>query len=110
MLSSKLIGIVVVRWQTVTTWPSIHGRQTWLGEKDIEPLDELDELDEDQRDAQAEALLNATTFGAMYFVIGKQDISMAFYAEISLMQRIEVPCQTLEQRRRALMFVPPAAT
>ena len=107
MLNSKLIGIVVVRWQTVTTWPSIHGRQTWLGEKDIEPLDELDE---DQRDAQAEALLNATTFGAMYLVIGKQDISMAFYAEISLMQRIEVPCQTPEQRRRALMFVPPPAT
>ena len=76
-------------------------------ETDIEPLDELDE---NQWDAQAEALLNATTFGAMYLVIGKQDIGMAFHAEISLMQGIEVPCQTPEQQQRALISVPPAAT
>ncbi len=56
------------------------------------------------------SFLNATTFGTMYLVIGKQDIDMAFHAEISLMQGIEVPCQTPEQQRRALMFVPPAAT
>ena len=67
-------------------------------------------MDEDQWNAQAEALLNATTFGAMYLVKGKQDIGMAFHAEISLMQAIEVPCQTFEQRQRALIFVPPAAT
>ena len=46
----------------------------------------------------------------MYLVIGKQDIGMAFHAEISLMQGIEVPCQTPEQQQRALISVPPAAT
>ena len=35
---------------------------------------------------------------------------MAFPAEVSLIQGIQVPCQTLEQQRRAVMFVPPAAT
>ena len=74
---------------------------------DIEPLDELDE---NQWDAQAEALLNATTFGAMYYVIGKQDIGMVFHAEIGFMHGIEVPCQTPEQQRHALIFVPSAAT
>ena len=76
-------------------------------ETDIELLDGMDEY---QWDAQAKALLNAITFGAMYLIIGKQDIGMAFHAEISLMQGIEVPCQTPEQQRRAVMFVPPAAT
>lgn len=56
------------------------------------------------------ALLNATTSGATYLVNGKQDIGMAFHAEISLMQGIEVPRQTPEQQRRALMSVPPAST
>ena len=76
-------------------------------ETDTEPLDELNE---NQWDAQAAALLNATTFGAIYLVIGKQDIGMAFHAEIGLMQGVEVPCQTPEQQRRVLMSVPPAPT
>ena len=72
MLSSKLIGIVV-DGKLLRLGLAIHGRQIWLCE---EPLDELDE---DQRDAQAEALFNATTFGAMYLVVGKQDIGIAFH-------------------------------
>lgn len=35
---------------------------------------------------------------------------MSFHAEISLMQGVEVPCQTPKQHRRAAMYVPPAAT
>ena len=61
-------------------------------------------------DAQAVPLLNATTFGAVYLALGRQSIGMPFHAEVSLMQGIEVPCQTLEQHRRAAMYVPPAAT
>ena len=76
-------------------------------ETDIEPLDELDK---DQCNAQVDALLNATTFGAMLLVIGKQAIGMAFHTEVSLMEGIEVPCQTLEQQRRAVIVVSPAAT
>ena len=61
-------------------------------------------------DAQALPLLNATTFGAMYLALGRQSIGMPFHAEVSLMQGIEVPCQSVEQQRRAAMYVPPAAT
>lgn len=61
-------------------------------------------------DAQAVPLLNVTTFGAVYLALGRQSIGMPFHAEVSLMQGIEVPCQTLEQHRRAAMYVPPAAT
>ncbi len=67
-------------------------------------------MEEGDWDAQALALLNATTFGAMYLALGRQSIGMPFHAEVSLMQGIEVPCQTLEQQRRAVMYVPPAAT
>ena len=73
----------------------------------IEPPDELDKP---QLDAQAKALLNATAFGAMYLAIGEKDKGMAFHAEVSLMQGVEVPYQTPEQQRRALISVPPAAT
>jgi hypothetical protein len=61
-------------------------------------------------DDQAVPLLNATTFGAMYLARGKQPIGMAFHAEVSFIQSVEVPCQTPEQQRRAGMYVPPAAT
>ena len=60
--------------------------------------------------AQAVPLLNATTFGAVYLALGRQPIGMPMHAEISLMQGIEVPYQTVEQQRRAVMYVPPAAT
>ena len=66
--------------------------------------------DEGDWDAQAVPLLNATTFGAMYFAHGRQQIGMSFHAEVSLMHGIEVPYQTPEQHRRAMMYVPPAAT
>lgn len=75
---------------------------------DIEPIDEMEK--EDDWDAQAVPLLNATTFGAIYLALGRQPIGMAFHAEVSLMQGIEVPCQSPEQRRRAAMYVSPAAT
>ncbi len=61
-------------------------------------------------DDQAVPLLNATTFGAMYLARGKQPIGMLFHAEISLMQAIEVPCQTHDQQRLTAMYVPSAAT
>lgn len=61
-------------------------------------------------DDQAVPLLNATTFGAMYLARGKQPVGMLVHAEISLMQGIEVHCQTSDQHRRAAMYVPPAAT
>ena len=71
----------------------------------------MDEMEEDgDWDAQAVPLLNATTFGALYLAFGRQPIGMSFHAEVSLMQGIEVPCQTLEQHRRAAVNVPPAAT
>ncbi|MCJ1462811.1 hypothetical protein MMC07_001414 [Pseudocyphellaria aurata] len=73
---------------------------------DIEPEDEID----GNWDAQAMPLLNATTFGAMYLAKGKQPIGMYFHAEISLMLGIEVPYETLDQQRRAAMYVPLAAT
>lgn len=66
--------------------------------------------DEGDWDAQAVPLLNATTFGAIYLAHGRQPIGMTFHAEVSLMHGVEVPCQTPEQHRRALMYVPPAAT
>lgn len=78
------------------------------GAIDIEPMDEMEEGGD--WDAQAVPLLNATTFGATYLALGRQPIGMAFHAEVSLMQAIEVPCQTPEQQRRAAMYVPPAAT
>lgn len=60
---------------------------------------------------QAVHLLNATTFGAMYLARGKQLRGMLFHAEISLMQGIEVHCQTPDQQQRLpAMYVPPAAT
>ena len=55
-------------------------------------------------------LLNATPFGAMYLVRGKQPVGMSFHAEISLMQGIEVRYQTPDQQRHGVMDVPPAAT
>ena len=61
-------------------------------------------------DDQAVPLLNATNFGAMYLARGKQLIGMLFHAEISLMQAIEVPCQTPDQERLTAIYVPPAAT
>lgn len=61
-------------------------------------------------DAQALPLLNATAFAATYLVHGRVPIGMPFHAEVSLMQGIEVPVETPEQRRFAAMFVPPAAT
>ena len=66
--------------------------------------------EEGDLDAQAVPLLNAITFGAIYLAIGRQSIGMPFHAENSLIQGIEVPCQTLAQQRRAEMYVPPAAT
>lgn len=77
------------------------------GIPDIEPEDELED---GEWEAQSVPLLNATTFGAMYLARGKQPIGMPFHAEVSLMQGIEVPCQTPEQQRQAAMYVPPAAT
>jgi len=67
-------------------------------------------MDGSDWDDQAVPLLNATTFGAMYLARGKKPIGMPFHAEVSLMQGVEVPCQTPEQHRRAAMYVPPAAT
>lgn len=62
-------------------------------------------------DDQAMPLLNATTFGAMYFARGRQpSIGMSFHAEVSLMQGIEVPYQMPNQQRLAAMYIPPAAT
>lgn len=75
---------------------------------DIEPMDDIEEGG--SWDAQAVPLLNATTFAAMYLVDGKQSIGMPFHAEVSLMQGIEVPCETPEQQRCTSMYVPPAAT
>lgn len=77
-------------------------------EIDIEPVDGIEEGG--SWDAQAVPLLNATTFAAMYLVGGRQPIGMPFHAEVSLMQGIEVPCETPEQQRCAIMYVPPAAT
>ena len=61
-------------------------------------------------DAQAVPLLNATIFGATYLTLGKIDIGMPSNTEYSLMQGIEVPYRSLEQQRRAVMYVPPAST
>ena len=61
-------------------------------------------------DAQAVPLLNATIFGATYLTRGKTHVGMPSHAEFSLMQGIEVPCRSLEQQRRAVMYVPPAST
>ena len=80
-----------------------------MHETDLEPIDDEIE-DEDDRNAQAVPLLNCVTFGAMYLARGRQPLGMPFHAEVSLMHGIEVPCQTLEQRRRAVIYVPPAAT
>ena len=65
---------------------------------------------QDDWETQAVPLMNATNFGAKYLAEGWQPVGMASHAEISLMQGIEVPCQTSEQQRRALLYVPPAAT
>lgn len=46
----------------------------------------------------------------MYLARGKQPVGMLFHAGISLMQGIEVHCQTPDQQRRAATYVPPAAT
>lgn len=80
-----------------------------MHETDLEPIDDEIE-DEGDRNAQAVPLLNCTTFGAMYLAHGRQLLGMPFHAEVSLMHGIEVPCQTLEQQRRAVIYVPPAAT
>ena len=61
-------------------------------------------------DAQAVPLLNGTIFDATYRARGKIDVGMPSNTEYSLMQGIEVPCRSLEQQRRAVMYVPPAAT
>ena len=71
-------------------------------------MDETD--DESNWETQAASLRNATNFGAKYLAEGRQPIGMSSHAEISLMQGIEVPCQTLEQKQRALLYVPLAAT
>ena len=79
-----------------------------MHETDIEAEDEMEE--QGAYDAQAVPLLNATTFSAMYLAHGRQSIGMPSQAEVSLMQGIEGTFQTLEQQRRAVMYVPPAAT
>lgn len=75
---------------------------------EIDPEAALD--DQEEWNSQAVPLMNATSFGARYLVEGRQPIGMSWHAEISLMQGIEVPCQTSEQQRRAALYVPPAAT
>lgn len=59
---------------------------------------------------QVVPLVNATTFGAINFIHGKNSFGMPFHIEISLINGIETPYQHPEQYRRALMYVPPAAT
>ena len=61
-------------------------------------------------DTQAVPLLNATTFGATYLAHGTQRINMSFHAEVGFKQGIEVLYNTPEQRQRAIIYVPPAAT
>ena len=46
----------------------------------------------------------------MYLARGKQPLGMPFNAEVSLMEGVEGRYQTPERRRRAAMYVPPAAT
>ena len=54
-------------------------------------------LDEGEwTDAQKEKLINVITFSALYFTYGQKDIGILFYAEMSLMEVIEVPYQTPE--------------
>ena len=70
-----------------------------------------DDIEDDgDSNAQAVPLLNYTTFGAMYLAHGRQPLGMPFHAEVGLMHGIEVPCQMLGQQRRALIYVPPAAS
>ena len=64
----------------------------------------------DWSDAQRAALLNVTTFSALYLVHGQGVINMAFHAEVSLMEGIEASYHTNEEQRRAATVVPPAAT
>ena len=64
----------------------------------------------DWSDAQRATLLNVITFSALYLSYGQKDIGMSFYAEVSLLEGIEVLYQTPEQKRRAATVVPPAAT
>ena len=79
-----------------------------MRETEVEPGDEPDEAGDE--DSQTMRLLNAITFGARYLALGRHPIGMPFHAEVSLMQGIEVPCQTLEQQQRAATGVPQAAT
>ena len=64
----------------------------------------------DWTDAQRTALLNVTTFGALYLARGIRSIGMDLHAEGSLMDGVEEPYDTPEQRRRAATVVPPAST
>ena len=64
----------------------------------------------DWTDAQRTVLLNVTTFGALYLARGLRSIGMDLHAEDSLMDGLEEPYDTPEQRRRAATVVPPAST
>lgn len=105
MFREYAIGKSSIRGVTANHKCTITGRQ-------LTPLADIEDADEMESgwDDQAVSLLNATTFGAMYFARGKQLIGMLFHAEISLMQGIEDPCQTPDQQQLAAMYVPPAAT
>ncbi|KAM0805367.1 hypothetical protein BDR22DRAFT_817322 [Usnea florida] len=92
-----------VRWRDLPEF-AIKFREYVI---DIEPLTEMRGGD---WDALAVSLLNATIFGATYLTRGKIDVGMSFFAEVSLMQGIEVHCQSFKQQRRAVMYVPPAST
>ena len=79
-----------------------------LLEKDIDARDDME--DNSEWDAQALPLLNATTFAAMKLAHDKKPDGMDFHAEASFRTGIESPCETSEQLRDAVMYVPPAAT
>lgn len=78
-----------------------------MHETDIRPTNEVVKACE--LDAQAVPLFKATTFVAVHLALGRQSTGMPSHAETSLIQSIEIPCQTLEQQRRAEMYVRTAA-
>lgn len=78
---------------------------------DVDPgVSELPDNEGDWTDSQRTTLLNVTNFGAMYLASGIHPIGMELHAESSLMDGVEDPYNTPEQRCRADTVIPPAAT
>lgn len=66
------------------------------------------DIDPDESPESIPTRQNVATFGALYLASGKNEIGMSNHAEGSLLESIETPYETVEQRQRASVVIPPA--